>query len=50
METVLQSNQLMPDEAFAAKRDKYTGGKFSNDRVLVKRNANDTEKQAPRDY
>lgn len=34
----------MPGKTFAVKRDKYTGGKFSNDQVLVGRNADGTDK------
>lgn len=38
---LLQSNRLTPDKTFTMKIDKYTGGKFSTERVLARRNVDD---------
>lgn len=42
MWAIFQSNELMSDETFSLKKDKYNGVKFSKDRLLVRRNSDGT--------
>lgn len=37
-------NQLMADKTFHVKRNKYTGGKISKGRVLLRKNVDGAEK------
>lgn len=38
---IFQINRLISDKTFPVKRDKYIGGKFGKDQVLVGRNVDD---------